>query len=55
MKMEVDRQIMSSKKELLKITVEFDPSNIDEEGLVAIVATVADLAVRHIELKESKS
>jgi hypothetical protein len=50
--MDVERKIVNSKSEILNIRVEFDPSNIDEEGIAAIVATVADMAVQYSDLKE---
>lgn len=43
MKITAERKLESSDKETLKIELEWDPNNPNEEGLVALVATLADL------------
>lgn len=47
MKVEITSKIESLEKEVLDIHIEFNPSDEKEEGLAAIVATVADLVHRH--------
>lgn len=43
MKVISKRTLEASNKETLDIHLEWDPSNESEEGLVALVATLADL------------
>lgn len=43
MKLESKREIVSSDKETLEIKIEWNPNNEQEEGLVALVATLSDL------------
>lgn len=47
MNIEIKRDLASATQESLEIKFSWDPSNEEEEGLVAVIALVADLVSKY--------
>jgi hypothetical protein len=50
MKLTANRNIVSPTKEVLDIHLEWDPSNEEQDGLAALVATLVDLVTKYYNL-----
>lgn len=53
MKVDVDSVVYSSHKEVVTITIEFDPDNSQQEGMTAMVVAVCDTVRQVIMLQEA--
>ena len=53
MKITANRNLETASKEILDIKIEFDPSNENEEGYAALIATLIDTVKRVVVLESA--